>query len=269
MIRNPANGVQRRFNELCQGGHSGRPAKAEVQALLHDAGDQLNEVGRGQIDGFLDEFSDRNPWHVCFAVGIGWGRLAKLNSDFIDAATRLLEDWNDEDLAVAKKFFFERGPVPIEQSLRGGHVVFSRVKLPNDLPDSLNRMRSAQERWLGRIVAADRPPYIGAWNGTAMFMVALFSKPQVAADLIEPIIMLPPGGPIHEALSILHSAHLISRPPSGSALDDDGFEPGVLWENNGLFKEIHEGHDGWNFLDVHSGLYMLGTKLPESESWFQ
>ncbi|WP_420559716.1 hypothetical protein [Tepidicaulis sp.] len=269
MIRNPANGVQRRFNELCQGGRAGWPDRAEVQALLHDAGDQLNEVGRGEIDGFLDEFSDRNPWHVCFAVGICWGRLAKLNSDFIDAATQLLEDWNDEDLIVAKKFYYERGPDPIEQSLRGGHTVFSTVKLPDSIPDSLNGMCKVQGRWLGRIVATDRPPYMGAWNGTALFMVALFAKPSIAADLIEPVIILPPGGPIHGALSILHDARLISRPPSGGPLDDDGFEPGVLWENNSLFEEIHEGHDGWNFLDVHSGLYMLGTKLPESESWFQ
>lgn len=150
----------------------------------------------------------------------------------------------------------------------GGHVLFGRVNLPSTLPDSLERYRRAQDRWLGSIIGPERPRYIGSWNATAMFMIALFSDGVLAAQLTTPVVMLPPGGPIFNALSILHAAHLLSRPPAGSDLDDEAFEPGAIYENNALFEEIHRGHADWNLLDVHSGLYMLGTRLADSANWF-
>ena len=61
---------------------------------------------------------------------------------------------------------------------------------------------------------------------------------------------------------------MLSRPPSGSELDDEAFEPGAIYEKNVLFEEIHRGHAGWNLLDVHSGLYMLGTRFAGSGNWF-
>jgi hypothetical protein len=101
-----------------------------------------------------------------------------------------------------------------------------------------------------------------------MFMIALFANTSLAAQLLTPVVMLPPGGPIYNALSILHTAHVLSRPPAGSELDDEAFEPGAIYENNALFEELLRGHAGWNLLDVHSGLYMLGTRLAESNNWF-
>jgi hypothetical protein len=101
-----------------------------------------------------------------------------------------------------------------------------------------------------------------------MFMIALFSDTVLAAQLTTPVVMLPPGGPIFNALSILNTAHLLSRPPAGSQLDDEAFEPGSIYENNALLEEIHRGYAGWNLLDVHSGLYMLGTRLADSDNWF-
>jgi hypothetical protein len=79
-----------------------------------------------------------------------------------------------------------------------------------------------------------------------MFMIALFSDSVLAARLATPVVMLPPGGPIFNALSILYGAHLLSRPPAGSELDDEAFEPGAIYENNALFGEFHRGHVGWN-----------------------
>ena len=55
--------------------------------------------------------------------------------------------------------------------------------------------------------------------------------------------------------------------PAGSALDDGEFESGALYENNALFAEIRKGLDDWNLLDVHSGLYLLGTRHPDSDKW--
>jgi hypothetical protein len=101
-----------------------------------------------------------------------------------------------------------------------------------------------------------------------MFMIALFSNTLLAAELLTPVVMLPPGGPIYNALSILHARHILSRPPAGSELDDEAFEPGAIYENNALIEELASGHAGWNLLDVHSGLYMLGTRLAESNNWF-
>jgi hypothetical protein len=269
-ISNPVNETQRSYNKLCAlgGGQRGGPARGRVQALLAGGGRALTAIGHGEITEHLGHYASHNPWHVCFAVGLCWGRLARLDLEFTGAAVRLLANWNDQDLRVARRFHYERGPEPVEQSLRGAHILFGKVVLPTTLPDSLERYRRAQDRWLGPIISRDRPRFIGSWNATAMFMIALFSDAALAAQLTTRAVMLPPGGPIFNALSILHRDHLLSRQPSGNELDDEAFEPGAIYENNALFEEIYHGHPGWNLLDVHSGLYMLGTRLAESDSWF-
>lgn len=38
------------------------------------------------------------------------------------------------------------------------------------------------------------------------------------------------------------------------------FEPGVLYENNALFADVRSGRSEWSLVDVHSGLYMFGTR---------
>lgn len=216
----------------------------------------------------LKQFAGHNPWHVCFAVGLCWGRLARLTPEFVGPAVRLLTDWNNEDLKLARSFHYERGSEPIEQSLAGGHAMFASVRLPEQLPDNLDKYRRAQDRWLGHVLGPDRPRYIGSWNATAIFMVGLFSNKSLAEQLTTPVVMLPPGGPVYKGLSILHDVHLLSRKPAGGELDDQAFEPGAIYENNALFEELLKGRAGWSLLDVHSGLYMLGTRLAESDKWF-
>jgi hypothetical protein len=216
----------------------------------------------------LGAYPDANPWHVCFAVGLCWGHLAKLDVDFTGAVVNLLADWNDEDLATARSFHLERGPDPIEQSLRGAHMLFGRVTLPSTLPSTLRQMSMAQERWLSPILTgSNRPRYIGSWNATAMFMTALFARPELAAEQVEPPPVLPPGGPIFGGLKILHQVGTLSRPPAGSELDDQAFEPGALYENNALLADLRRGRDDWSLVDVHSGVYMLGTRHPQSNTW--
>lgn len=269
LIPKPVNDTQRRYNRLCElgGGRGGGPARTKVEELLRESGQALNRIAHREITAHLAEYPDASPWHVCFAVGLSWGHLAQLHPEFTGAAVRLLSDWNDDDLRVAKRFHNERGPEPIEQSLRGGHVLFRRVTLPSALPDTLARYRAAQDRWQ-RSISADRPKYIGSWNTTAMFMVALFSDTDLAAQLTTPAVLLPPGGPIFAGLSLLHRANVLPDPPSGSDLDDEPVPLGVIFENNVLFEKLHRGLPGWNLLDVHSGLYMLGTRLAESDGWF-
>lgn len=269
-ISKPLNETQRRFNDLCKlgGGVKGGPARTKVQELLHWSGQSLNAFAHKEISAMLDEFSDRNPWHVCFAVGLCWGRLARFERDFVEAAVNLLEEWNTADLKAARTFHRERGPEPIEQSLAGGNAMFASTVMPKTLPSDFKGYGRAQERWLSRILGKDRPKYIGSWNATAMFMVALFSNKALADTLTTPEVMLPPGGPMYNALSILHETHVLSKKPAGNELDDQAFEPGAIYENNALFAELLRGRSGWSLLDVHSGLYMLGTRLAESDGWF-
>lgn len=153
----------------------------------------------------------------------------------------------------------ERGPDPIEQSLRGAQLLFSSVTLPEALPESLKGYHDAQQRVLGRVIAKDRPKYIGSWNATAMFMVGLFGNKALSDQLVSQDVLLPPGGPIFAGLSILYQSHLLSHKPA-SALDDSEFGGGALYENNFLFAEIRKGLNDWSLLDVHSGLYLLGTR---------
>jgi hypothetical protein len=93
-----------------------------------------------------------------------------------------------------------------------------------------------------------------------MFLVALFSDRSLAQALTEPIVVLPPGGPIFSALKLLHQAHILREPPSGTELDDGGFEPGVLYVNNAHMQELIRGCSDGNLVDMHTGLYMLGTR---------
>jgi hypothetical protein len=238
-----------------------------VQELLHESGSLLNAFGHQQAQEHLAQHVSANPWYVCFAIGLCWGHLARLELDFTTAVVRLLDNWNAADLAAARQFHLERGPNPISESLSGAYTLFRRVALPPALPATLDRMRRAQERWLSPILGPDRPRYIGSWNATAMFMAALFAQPALAEEMVEPVFMLPPGGPIHTALGILNRDGVSPHPPAGTALDDEAFEPGALYENNAFMAELLRGHRDWSMLDLHSGLYLLGTRDLRSAQW--
>lgn len=263
-IQKPVNDWQRRYNELCNlgGGRHGGPARTRVQQLLHDAGQELNEELETYVLDTLETFCDFNPWHVCFAIGVAWGHLAKTEDAFIEPATLLMSDWNDVLLGDARIHFLERGPDPLEQSLRGGHMLFSRGPMPDHIPNDLAALGRVEQRWLDRVIGPQRPPYIGSWNAVAMFMAAVFAHRSLWTELRDETVLLPPGGPIHIALRVLHNDHVTSEPPAGNELDDQAFEPGALYQNQEIMNYLWRGHDEWSVMDVHSGLYRLGTNRP-------
>lgn len=266
----PINDTQKEFAKLCQlgGGTAGGPATGKVLDLLRASGKRLNKWAFEAMKEQMDEFPEANPWHVCFAMGLSWGHLAKLDLEFTRAVTGLLAEWNDADLRDARSYFMERGPDPIEQSLVGAHMLFGRVTLPDELPDTLDRLDMAQQRWLSPVLhPTDRPKYIGSWNSTAMFMAALFAQPKLAESQRSHKPLLPPGGPVFNGLKMLHSSKVLSSPPEGNELDSQSFEPGALYVNNSLLTKLCELRDDWCLLDVHSGIYMLGTRHPQSANW--
>ena len=85
-IRKPVNAVQLKFNELCAhgGGQRGGPPKSKVQELLHWGSVKLNGMATREAEEHLTVFADRNPWHVCFALGLCWGHLARLEFGFTE-----------------------------------------------------------------------------------------------------------------------------------------------------------------------------------------
>lgn len=265
----PINEVQRRFADLCEngGGPKGGPPRLRVQKLLRTGGRLLNEIAYKEIRDALTANPGADQWKVCFAVALCWGHLAQLKPEFIAAAVGCLTQWNDADLKVAMRYPLERGSGVIEASLRGGYVMFSSVTLPTMLPTTLAGLRRSQDRWLGRVIGPDRPAYIGSWNSCAIFMVALFDNPGLAAELKDTSIGLPPGGPIYSALSILYKLGLLARAPAGNSLDESDFEPGAIYENTGLMAELLKGLLDWSMIDVHSGLYLLGTREQASDHW--
>lgn len=264
------NDTQRVFAELCEkgGGVKGGPARTKVLELLIDSGKNLNKFAYAEMEHALKDNPNANPWHVCFAVGLCWGHLAELSPAFIEAAVNFFEKGDASSLNAASLFHYERGPDPISQSLRGGRVLFAKVVLPQTLPDSLKGMGRAQERWLAPIISPERPKYIGSWNATAMFLTALFANPSLAAALVSPEVMLPPSGPIYGGLALLHKTHILSKAPDGSELDDSAFEPGSIYANTALMSDLLQGTSGSNLVEIHSGLFMLGTRFAGSDKWF-
>lgn len=273
LISTPINDLQRQFNELCEkgGGVKGGPVRGKTLELLKLYGQTLNQGATEEAREHLAAFPDANPWHVCFALGLCWGHLAKVDLTFTEAVIGCLEHVNDADLKTAGSFHLERGPEPIINSIKGGSALFGLVQMPDKLPTTLTSLGRAQERWLSPILNPKlRPPYIGSWNATAMFMTALFAQPTLAATQIEPTPILPPGGPIFAGLNILHQAGLTAtKPDVADDLDGSGFEPGVLYANNGLLADLLRGCTGWSLTDVHSGVYLLGTRHPHSDSWLK
>jgi hypothetical protein len=267
LISKPTNESQRAFNELCLkgGGPGGGPARSKVLELLRESGQALNTSAFEETAAHLATLPDANPWHVCFGIGLAWGHLAKFEIGFTSAVVKVLSNWNSADLKKACGFHLERGPAPIEQSLAGAHMLFEKVTLPEKLPTTLEGLDRAQNRWLSPILhPKTRPPYIGAWNATAMFMAALFAQPGLAASHRKLPPALPPGGPIWAGLNYLYQAKILSTGPSGSELDDAAFEPGVIYGDNGLFGELCAQRSDWCMIDVHSGIYLLGTRDPRS-----
>ena len=86
--------------------------------------------------------------------------------------------------------------------------------------------------------------------------------------MVDRAVILPPGGPIFNALKLLNQSHVLAVPPTGTELDDEAFEPGALYINNELMESLLKGLTDWSMLDLHSGLYMLGTRDPASNHWF-
>ena len=262
-------GPRTRFNELCLkgGGPGGGPARSKVLELLRESGRHLSQLAYNETADHFTALSDANPWHLCFAIGLAWGHLAKFDIRFTSAAVAVLSNWNSADLKRACSFYMERGPGPIEQSLTGARILFDKVTLPKALPADLEALGRAEERWLSPVLnPKERPPYIGAWNGTAMFMVALFAQPALAATQTKTPPALPPGGPIHSGLSYLYQGKVVSKAPASNELDDAAFEPGVIYEDNGLFAELCAQRTDWCMIDVHSGIYLLGTRDPRSST---
>lgn len=265
------NKIQHRFKELCEkgGGVGGGPTRGAVQKLLQEAGSTLNEYAYEQTETHLLAFAIKNPWHVCFAVSLAWGHLAHLELDMTEAVVEFLESGDGVWLDRAAKFHLERGPDAIRQPLASAYHVFNTIRLPDQVPDSLNGIKNAEHRWLGKVLGPPRVPYIGSWNSTAMFMVALFSRPILAKSMKESVVVLPPGGPVFSALNILHSVKILNQKPDGNDMDDGGWEPGVLFGNNKLMETLIPGLSDFNMLDLHSGLYLLGTNYPYADQWLE
>jgi hypothetical protein len=240
----------------------------KVLDLLRSSGQRLNVWAYEAMAEQMGALPDANPWHISFAMGLSWGHLAKLDVDFTRHVCGVFENWNDYDLQAACSFFRERGPDPIRDSLAGGYALFQMVTLPSDLPSDLDQLDAAQQLWLHPISQPKtRPKYIGSWNSTAMFMAALFAQPQLAKTQRTHKPLLPPRGPVFTGLKVLHTFKVLKKTPDGSPLDDQAFELGSLYINNDLMTELLSYRKDWCLLDIHSGLYMLGTRHPASANW--
>lgn len=272
LISSPVNEYQERFNQICEdgGGQKHGPTRGKVQALLRDAGQALNQYAYCEIETALDNLPDKDPWHVCFAMGLCWGEMATMDSTFFEAAVGCIEGWNDADRKTARKFCTQKGADLVEGSLRSAFRIFDDVtRFPvGEIPDTLEGLNKAQRSWL-RSVDKLQPTYIGPWNATALFMVALFARPDLAASMVTSGPILPPGGPIHRALNLLFQAGTTAL-PAQSLEDDNRFSAlAAATADNGTMQDLLRGLSDCSMVDMHSGLYMIGTRDRRSATLFQ
>lgn len=268
MISEPINQLQEAWNELCRrgGGQGGGPARTRLQEALRHFGQLLNADAHDQMMSAFEWVPEANPWHVAFAMGLCWGSMAKREERFFRAAVGALQEWNDEDRREASRYYLERGAEPIERSLLGGHMLFRETRLPPNFPETLEGFDRAQQRWLTTLERLS-PPFIGPWNALAMFMSALFTRPELARSMRQTRPYLPTGGPITAGLNLLHRAHVIGSPPN-TEHDDERFAAiSAAVVDNSLMEDLVRGQQDWSMLDVHSGIYLLGTRDRRSRGW--
>jgi hypothetical protein len=271
LISSPLNECQRQFNELCKkgGGRNGGPARTKVQQLLRDEGKLLNGHAYDEVASALDVAARYNPWYIFFALGLCWGEMARYSDRYLLAAVGAIESWNDQDRGEATKHYTQKGHDLLEGSLRSASVVFEQIgSALITVPDSVQGYDKLQEKWFRRLHLLT-PPYVGPWNATALFMVALFAQPDLAKSMKTMRPILPSGGPISRALSLIHQVGVTNHP--AQTLQDDYGLGGLAGAtaDNGTMQELIIGLSDCSMVDMHSGLYMLGSRDPKSDMYFQ
>jgi len=268
LIVTPVNEMQEVFNDLCLkgGGQGGGPARTRVQEIIRTYGQRLNTNAFDQMSEALDWVPDANPWHVAFAMGLCWGTIAKHSEGFFRAAVGALAHWNDTDRRKAATEHLEKGAELLEGSLRSGYRLFEATPGMNAFPDTLDGIGKRQDRWLRSVTELD-PAYIGPWNALALFMCALFAQPQLAKTMRDARPLLPPGGPITRGLSLLHQGRVIAAPPNTQDDDERAAAIGAAVEDNALMVELLRGLDDCSMVDMHTGIYLLGTRDARSRAW--
>ena len=268
LIANPVNELQEVFNDLCLkgGGQGGGPARTRVQELIRTFGQRLNADAYGQMADAQAWVPGANPWHVAFAMGLCWGTIAKYEATFFRAAVGALAHWNDEDRRTAVALHLEKGAELLEGSLRSGYRLFEATPGMIALPDTLEGLGRRQDRWI-RSISELNPSYIGPWNSLALFMCALFAQPELAHTMRTPRPLLPPGGPITRGLSLLHQAKVVAAPPNTQDDDERAAAIGAAVEDNALMADLLRGLADCSMIDMHTGIYLLGTRDARSRGW--
>ena len=268
LIAKPVNDLQREFNELCEagGGPKGGPVRGKLTDALRRHGQELNGVAYQEMAKALAHVPEANPWHVCFAMGLCWGQIAQIDLTFFEAAASLLENWNDDDRKTVRQFYLVKGQDIIEHSLLGAYRLFEEANLKPELPTTLSGLERAQTRWL-RAFEKLNPPYIGPWNATALFMTALFAQPDLAATMKSAPPILPPGGPISAGLRLLFEAGAIKEPPNTSTDEEKFAGLSAAMLDNGLMADLLNGVPDASMIDMHTAIYLLGTRDVRSNSW--
>jgi hypothetical protein len=229
----------------------------------------LNSNAYSEVASALNTGDECNPWHVFFALGLCWGEMARYSDRYLLAAVGAISSWNDADRGEATKHCTQKGHELLEGSLRSASVVFDQIGTAlSTIPETLEEHNKLQGRWFRRLNALN-PSYIGPWNATALFMVALFARPTLAKTMRTLGPILPSGGPISRALNLLYQVGVTNH--GAQSLEDDVRFSALAGAtaDNGTMQELIVGMGDCSMVDMHSGLYMLGSRDPRSDSYFQ
>lgn len=263
LISKPLNRIQRDWNALVHdaSAENRKIGRSELHRLLITKSRPHTDFAINEMQSQLGELHKYNPWHVLYALGLAWGHFASLDIGFTSEAVEAIATGSPTATAAACKYHLERGPDGIERSLRGARQLFALVPPPATIPDNIRSLARLQQRFYGPSLRAETRPYgVGGWNATALILMALFARPDLADQLKSSDILMPPSGTISAALALLHRASLVSQRPL-ETLSEDAFDAAATAANTVLMVEVVSGLTSGSIVEVHNGLWLLGTRF--------
>lgn len=264
------NMLQTEFATLVDRSGDNREILVEGLApLLLDAGGDLNANGARQLQEYLTGIPFEDLHIGWFVAGIAWGRDAEDSREFVLSAVQAIKSSKPKDHKRAMRFALAGRHRRLENLLRAGRQIVLQERHPCPI-SAIEELNEYQQRLFKALQLLPDVQGIGNWNLGAMFFCAALSDPQWRVEMNKARPRLPMSAPIFHSMEQLYSLRVLSRQPNYNPWrPKDSSYPEALYSNNALLEELCQKLGTSRILDIHSGLYLLGTRNVDANSWLR